>query len=213
MPPTTANSTTVQPRSISTRSPAKLNGIGWSGSTVECHRAQIREFYGFRKPTVRDEDKLIFWLVGEMCPVELSGDRLREALLARCRQEKIEPVRLERLLGAAEAMFEREFTAAILGRLPVEVITQLEALITAYDPDVVGGRRSFLQELKEDPGRSSWTRCWLRSPSWSGSRRSVYRRGCSRASDKVVAGWRARAMVMYPSDFIACPRPIRVTLC
>src|SRR5581483_6672091 len=92
---------------------------------------------------------------GEMCPVELSRDRLREALLARCRQEKIEPprpARMERLLGAAEAMFEREFTTATLGRLPAEVTSRLEALISADDPDAVGGGRSFLQELKEDPG-------------------------------------------------------------
>ncbi|MGH3865983.1 MAG: hypothetical protein ACRDQ4_07555 [Pseudonocardiaceae bacterium] len=31
-------------------------------------------------------------------------------------------------------------------------------------------------------------------------------------SEKIVAGWRARAMTMYPSDFADCPRPIRITL-
>ena len=135
--------------------PGLFGEYRWSGSTIEYHRAQIREFHGFREPTVGDEDKLIFWLAGEMCPVELSRDRLREALLARCRQEKIEPprpARMERLLGAAEAMFERDFTTATLGRLPAEVTSRLEALINAGDPDAVGGGRSFLQELKEDPG-------------------------------------------------------------
>lgn len=101
--------------------PGLFGKYRWSGSTIEYHRAQIREFHGFREPTVGDEDKLIFWLAGEMCPVELSRDRLREALLARCRQEKIEPprpARMERLLGAAEAMFEREFTTVTLGACP-----------------------------------------------------------------------------------------------
>jgi hypothetical protein len=32
------------------------------------------------------------------------------------------------------------------------------------------------------------------------------------ASEKVVAGWRARAMKMYPSDFESAPLPIRITL-
>ena len=31
-------------------------------------------------------------------------------------------------------------------------------------------------------------------------------------SEKIVAGWRARAMKMYPSDFAAAPDPIRITL-
>ena len=34
----------------------------WSGSTIEYHRAQIRDFHGFRVATVGDEDKLIVWL-------------------------------------------------------------------------------------------------------------------------------------------------------
>lgn len=31
-------------------------------------------------------------------------------------------------------------------------------------------------------------------------------------SEKVVAGWRARAMAMYPSDLSAAGPPVRVTL-
>lgn len=135
--------------------PGLFGEYRWSGSTIEYHRGQIREFHGFREPTVGDEDTLSVWLAGEMCPVELSRDRLRDALLACCRQEKIEPprpARIERLLGAAEAMFEREFTSASMARLSVEVVGKLEELVAVDDPDAVGGRRSFLQELREDPG-------------------------------------------------------------
>jgi len=196
--------------------PGLFGEYRWSGSTIEYHRAQIREFHGFREPTVGDEDKLIFWLAGEMCPVELSRDRLREALLARCRQEKIEPprpARMERLLGAAEAMFERDFTTATLGRLPAEVTSRLEALINAGDPDAVGGGRSFLQELKEDPGPiqldtllSEVTKLeWVKA---IGLPAGLF----EGVSEKVVAGWRARAMAMYPSDLAAATPPMRVTL-
>ncbi|GAA3507740.1 hypothetical protein FHR32_007259 [Streptosporangium album] len=109
-------------------------------------------------PTVADEDKLVFWLAAEICPLKMSRDRLRAALLARCREERIEPPRpapIERLLGAAEAMFERQFTMRTLDRLSAEAVVKLEELIAVDDPDPdggSGGMRSFLQELKEDPG-------------------------------------------------------------
>ncbi len=66
-------------------------GYDWSGRAIKYHRAQIRKALGFREATVGDEDKLAGWLAEQVCPVELSEDRLREALLARCRAEHIEP--------------------------------------------------------------------------------------------------------------------------
>lgn len=86
---------------------------------------------------VADEDKLIFWLAREMCLVETSWERLRAALLARCREERMEPPAarpVERLLGAAEAMFEREFTTATMERLPAAAVTALQGLIAVPDP-------------------------------------------------------------------------------
>lgn len=126
----------------------------------------------------RDEDKLADWLATKICPVEMSRDRLRNrlrgALLARCREDRIEPpktTRIERVLGAAEAMFERNFTATTVERLSFESVGKLEELIVAdvppagvpvagedapagdgQPPVASGGRRAFLQELKEDPG-------------------------------------------------------------
>ncbi|MGW3367019.1 DUF4158 domain-containing protein [Streptosporangium canum] len=151
----------------------------WSGRTIEYHRAQIRKFHDFREPTVGDEDKLADWLATKICPVEMSRDRLRGALLPRCREDRIEPPktsRIERVLGAAEAMFERNFTAATVQRLSFESVGKLEELIVAEAAPTTpvggqdapggdapqgdgqaqaaasGGRRAFLQELKEDPG-------------------------------------------------------------
>lgn len=96
------------------------------------HRKQIREFYGFREITVGDEDKQIVWLAEKVCPIETSRDRLRAALLTRCRQEKIEPPKpgqVERLLGAAEAMFERRITTGTVQRLPASAATRLKDLL------------------------------------------------------------------------------------
>ncbi|MFI7642332.1 DUF4158 domain-containing protein [Nonomuraea sp. NPDC049400] len=117
--------------------PESFTQYQWSGSTIEYHRSQVRQFHGFRQVTVADEDKLIFWLARDMCPVETSRERLRAALLARCREERMEPPAarpVERLLGAAEAMFEREFTTTTMERLPPAAVTALQELIAVPDP-------------------------------------------------------------------------------
>ena len=168
-----------------------------------------------------DEDKLIVWLAAEICPSEMSRDRLRAALLARCRQEKIEPPtpgQIERLLGAAEAMFERQFTTTMVERLPAAAIAKLEELIVTDDGDdpdggSVGGKRAFLQELKEDPGPLTLETLLaeitkLERVKAIGLPDALF----EGVSEKIVAGWRARAMKMYPSDFAAAVDRVRITL-
>jgi TnpA family transposase len=188
----------------------------WSGRTIEYHRAQIREFHQFREPTVGDEDKLIAWLAGDICTVETTRDRLRSALLARCRAERIEPPkagRLERLLGAAETMFAWQFTATTMARLGMESIRGLEELIAVDDPDAPGGRRGFLQELKQDPGPIQLDTLLAEIVKLERVKAIGLPPGLFEGvSEKVVAGWRTRAMKMYPSDFAAAQAPVRLTL-
>ena len=212
----------------------------WSGRTIEYHRAQIRKFHDFREPTVGDEDKLADWLATKICPVEMSRDRLRGALLARCREDRIEPpktTRIERVLGAAEAMFERNFTATTVQRLSFESVGKLEELIVAEPAPAgapvagqdapegdasqgdgqaqvaSGGRRAFLQELKEDPGPLQLETLLaeivkLERVKAIGLPAALF----EGVSEKVVGGWRARAMKMYPSDFEAAAPPVRLPL-
>ncbi|MEU6711919.1 DUF4158 domain-containing protein [Nonomuraea sp. NPDC046802] len=207
----------------------------WSGRTIEYHRAQIRKFHDFREPTVGDEDKLADWLATKIRPVEMPRDRLRGALLARCREDRIEPpktTRIERVLGAAEAMFERNFTATTVQRLSFESVGKLKELIVAEAPPAgvpvagedtpkrdgqtqvaSGGRRAFLQKLKEDPGPLQLETLLaeivkLERVKAIGLPAALF----EGISEKVVAGWRARAMKMYPSDFEAAAPPVRLTL-
>jgi hypothetical protein len=93
----------------------------WSGRTIEYHRAQVRAAFGFREFTRGDEDKLAGWLAEEVCPVELRDEQLREALLVRCRAERIEPPgRIDRIVGAARAAFEKRFCELTCARLGQE---------------------------------------------------------------------------------------------
>ncbi|MCW2877281.1 MAG: transposase Tn3 family protein, partial [Sphaerisporangium sp.] len=201
---------------------AELFGdYAWSGRTIEYHRKEVRDFHGFRPVTVADEEKLVFWLAADICSKEMSRDRLRAALLARCRQEKIEPPtpgRIERLLGSAESMFERQFAERTLHRLPLVSVTRLEELVAVGDPDdaaagSVGGRRAFLQELKEDPGPLTLDTLLAEITKLERVKATELPVNLfDGVSEKLVAGWRARAMKMYPSDFTAAPQPIRITL-
>lgn len=75
-----------------------------------------------------------------------------DAPLVRCREDKIGPpkaTRIERVLGAAEAMFERNFTATTVERLSFESVGKLEELIVA---EASPAARAAEGEAQKDSG-------------------------------------------------------------
>lgn len=116
----------------------------WSGRTIEYHRAQIRDAFGFREFTRADENRLADWLASEVCPVELRDEQLREALVVRCRAERLEPPgRVDRIVGSARAVFDHRFCDRTVARLGEQCTERLEDLAS----------RQLLAELKADPGK------------------------------------------------------------
>jgi len=187
----------------------------WSSRTIKYHRAQIREAYGFREATRADEDQVAAWLSEEVCPVELSEDRLREALLARCRAERIEPPgRLDRILAAAAAAFDRRFCTDVVARLPLGTRARLEELMgDGADGDAPAVGRRALAELKADPGQLGLETllnqiAMLERIRSLGLPANLFD-GCS---EKLLDAWRARAARCYPSDLRASAAPVRLTL-
>jgi hypothetical protein len=180
----------------------------WTGSTIEYHRKQIREALGFRESTRADEDALIVWLAMEICPVVLTDEGVRAAMLARCREMKIEPpgrTRVERILGACRARFEWSFCEQVTGRLSAESTAALLELAKGAD--------GFLAELKSDPGRLGLETLLeeivkLRRAKALGLVADLF----GGFSDRLVASWRARAMTSHLSDFAANAEPMRLTL-
>ena len=187
----------------------------WTGRTIEYHRAQIRGALGFREATIQDEESLARWLAEEVCLNELGEERQREALLARCRVERLEPPgpsQVDRVLAAGRADAEQRFCAQTVERLSAEAIERLEELAGAGREDGAGGR-GLLAELKADPGPLG-LETLLTEIAKLGRVRAM---GLppdlfASASEKLVAAWRVRAATQYPSHFQAMAQPVRLTL-
>lgn len=191
----------------------------WQGRAVTRHRAEIRTAFGFRESTEEDQEKLAEWLAAELCPVELSRDRLAEAVVARCRNDHIEPpapARVRRLVGKAMKDFDTRFCRTTVDRLSHMTRSRLEDLVADGEPGagaVAGGGRSFFSELKTDPG----------APGLESLLAEVNKLERVRAldlpadlfgdvSEKMVDAWRARASKEYPANLARMKPPMRLTL-
>lgn len=188
--------------------PAAFGTYEWSGRAIERHRSQIRSAFGFREFSREDETKMIDWLAREVCPVELRDEQLREAVLVRCRAEKIEPPgRLERIVGSAKATFEKEFCESTVNLLSSGCVAALENL-AAHN-----GNAGLLAEIKSDPGQLGLETLLNEVGKLAAIRAVGLPDGLfAQTPDKAVEAWRARAARAYPSDLRSMPTPIRLTL-
>lgn len=191
--------------------PEVFTGYDWSGRTIKYHREQVRAAFGFREFTRGDEDKLAGWLAEEVCPVELRDEQLREAVLVRCRTERIEPPgRIDRIVGSARAAFEKRFCERTATRLDTACAEGLEALL---GDEAAPGRGGLLAELKADPGQVGLETLLREIDKLTAVRAlGLPAELFADASEKLVEAWRSRAARSYPSDLRAAPRPVRLTL-
>ncbi|MCK2220440.1 hypothetical protein MF672_042545 [Actinomadura sp. ATCC 31491] len=127
------------------------------------------------------------WLAKKICPMVFTDEGLRAALLPRCRKLKIEPPgRMDRIVGAGRARFERKFCLHVLNGLSADSARALWELATGED--------GFLQELKSDPGRLGLETLLeeivkLRRAKTLGLPADLF----GGYSDRLVASWRALA--------------------
>ncbi|MFE2424847.1 Tn3 family transposase [Streptomyces hokutonensis] len=188
---------------------ADFDAYHWSGSTIEYHRAQIREHLGFRVCSVQDAEKLAAWLAANVAQAERNADRVREELLKRCREECVEPPapdRVRRMVRSALHTAEETWFATIWSRLPVEARGRVLALV-ATAPDAAGEAEeddrdgeSVLALVKAMPGNVS-LESMLRE---IGKLRAIRAIGLpaglfADVAPRVLAAWRQRAVVESPS--------------
>lgn len=192
--------------------PSAWASYDWQGRSVKAHRVQIRKRFNFRECSVGDQDKLIAWLAAEVCPVEQRPEQLRDALVARCRLDRLVPPtsgQLDRIATSGVAAFEQTFCGQTVLRLSIASQGMLEAMIGAADEAPPG----MLAQIKADPGRVSLETLLSEVTKLSQVRAlelpaSLF----ADVSERVVAAWTARAMRAYPSDLRAADAPVRLTL-
>jgi TnpA family transposase len=173
---------------------------------IERHRVQIRKAFGFREFSRSDEDKVADWLATEVCPVELRDEQLRDALLVRCRAERLEPPgRADRIIGSARNRFEQWFCERTAARLSDDCAQRLEQL-TSTDSEL-------LAALKADPGQVGLETLLREIDKLAAVKAIGLPAGLfADCSERLVEAWRARAARSYPSDLAAMTRPVRLTL-
>ncbi|WP_374214025.1 DUF4158 domain-containing protein [Streptomyces sp. A3M-1-3] len=176
----------------------------WQSKAIQRHRGEIRAAYGFRANTEEDQDRLAAWLATELCPVELSRDRLAAAVVARCRNDHIEPPtpgQVRRLVGKAVKDFEKRFCRSTLDRLSHATRSRLEDLVAGDgteegadgDGATAGGGRSHFTELKTDPGAPGLESLLAEVNKLERVRRLELPADLfADVSDKLVDAWRAR---------------------
>lgn len=136
--------------------PVELAEYPWTGRTLERHRAEIREWCGFREFTLADHEALKGWLIQEVIPQEHRPDRLTEAMHQWCRGLRIEPPAMEhgqRILSSALQGHETAFTQCIFGKLDRKALDRLDGLLKTQ-PSEEEPEWTPWQALKADPGKA-----------------------------------------------------------
>ena len=191
-----------------------LGFYDWSGRQIKAHRAEIRAHLGLRECSVADAGKLTEWLAGHVTQAERRPELVRVELLVRCREERIEPPtrsRIDRIVASALHQGEEMLFTRVASRLLPEVTARLEALIAVTDD---GAEENHVGEegppvltlIKADPGNVSLDSMLAEI----GKLRAVRAAGLpaglfADVAPRVVAAWRAQAMVESPSHLRAHP--------
>ena len=182
------------------------------------HRAEIRAHLGFRECSVADAGKLTAWLAGHVTQAERRPELVRAELLARCMEERIEPparTRIDRIVASALHQGEETLFAQVASRLTPAVTARLETLIAVGCDGAEEDRAGedgppVLALIKTDPGNVSLDSMLAEI----GKLRAVRAVGLparlfADVAPRVLAAWRAQAMVESPSHLRAHPNPAK----
>jgi hypothetical protein len=189
----------------------------WQGRSIKNHRAQIRDFLGFRPYTETDEKPLMQWLEMKIFSHEQQMEALIEKIYQRLRTLKIEPptpAQIERLARAALNHYDENLYERIAGKLSPELGNALDDLLEpAVSEDDAPNIHTPLYELKQDAGAIG-----INSLQQTAAR-LVQLKALTLPNDlfaaiapKTITRYRQRAAVAAPSFLQRHPAPIRHTL-
>lgn len=197
-------------------SASELGLYEWAGRTNRYHHAQIRDHLGFRECSVHDAEKLAAWLTVEVCEDELHRDRVREQLLTRCRDQRIEPPslgRVDRIVRSAVYQAEIALTTRIASRLSLATSERLRLLVTAAEHGDDEIEDSVLALVKSHPGNVSLESMLTEIKKLRAVRAIELPAGLfADVAPKVLTEWRARAAVESPSHLRPHPDALKLAL-
>jgi hypothetical protein len=197
---------------------ADLGFYEWAGSTIEYHRAQIRDHLGYRIATLADQEQLTVWLSESVAHAERRPERVREELLGEFRRLRIEPPtagRILRMVRSALRTAEQNWASRIAGRLSPSVAGRLLDLIavTADEDSVNDAAVSPLALIMASPGNVSLESMMTEIAKLQAVRALDLPAGLfSDVAPKILEEWRARATVEAPSHLRRHPQPLTLTL-
>lgn len=140
-----------------------IDEYDWNGRTIKYHRAQIREFCGFREVTIEDVQSITEWLSISVFYHDAEIESLKEEAYKRFRELHIEPPtaeRVNRITRSAVFAYENQFFRETFQKLSKDTISKTDNLInslatyeeTEIDYNAEVDSMSF-SELRSDPGR------------------------------------------------------------
>ncbi|NER28184.1 MAG: Tn3 family transposase [Symploca sp. SIO1C4] len=206
--------------------PSFFNEYDWQGRTISTHRAQIREYFGFREATVTDASELTIWLETQALTYEFNAESLKEASLEYLRTRKIEPPtmgRLSRLIRSALRRNEEHLYHSTLQQLSKQVRGRLDHLLSDEELSVSlsnGGEKAFsketyslLAQLKTDPGRLGLESLQLEAAKLQQLRQlELPEQLFAGVSSKILHIYKQRVAVEAPSQLRRHPQPRRYTM-
>lgn len=198
--------------------PGDVDRYEWDGRTIENHRAQIRAVLGFRECTVADAEVLTVWLAEQVAEEERRPEQVREALVAHCLVERIEPPtdgRIDRIVASALHRAEDALTGRISSRLSAAA-ARIEALVVPTSPETDEDEAEgcvLLAFIKADPGEVSLDSMLTEIERLLAVRAVGVPAGVfADVAPRVLTAWRTRAAVESPSHLRSHPAPLRLTL-
>lgn len=117
----------------------------WLGRSIKYHRAQIRQFLGFRPTSVEDQEQMLRWMAEKLVRDEQRPEILKTAAYQRWREAKIEPPtpeQLQRIIRSVLHTYEETCFTAIYHKLSETTRKLLENLLNLPD--------ATEQEVRED---------------------------------------------------------------
>ena len=104
----------------------------WDGRRMSDHRQQIRDWLGFRRAGVSDQNALRDWLMQNILPEEYRVSHLREMAYKRLRIQQLEAPsadQVDRLVTSAIYQYQHRFFSRTYERLPVKSRLKLRSLL------------------------------------------------------------------------------------